>query len=218
MITVTAADGFKFQAFTAGDTNAPRALVVLQEIFGVNHHIRDVAERFAGYGYQVIAPALFDRASPGLELGYTEKDIASGLEARSKIPPEKTLLDIEACAQALAGKPIGIIGYCWGGSLAWVGATQTQLFKAASCWYGGQIVQTKDAVPHCPVQMHFGSEDHSIPMPDVESIKAAQKDVDIYVYQGAKHGFGCDQRPSFSPKDGELALLRSLTFFAEHLR
>lgn len=218
MITLTAADGHKFQAFEAGDVNAPRGLVVLQEIFGVNHHIRAVAERFAGHGYRVVAPALFDRVTPGIELGYTEKDVAAGLEARSKIPAEKTLLDIEASAMALAGRPIGIIGYCWGGSLAWAGATQTKLFKAASCWYGGQIVQTKEAYPACPVQMHFGSEDHGIPLQDVEAIKAAQPDVEVYVYPGAGHGFGCDQRPSYSPKDWELAFLRSLTFFAEHLR
>lgn len=219
MLTLTAADGHKFQAFEAGSINAPRGLVVLQEIFGVNQHIRDVAERLAGYGYRVLAPALFDRISPDIELGYDQAGIQAGLEARGKIPAAQTLMDIEATAAAFgAAKPIGIIGYCWGGSLAWVGATQTNLFKAASCWYGGQIVQTKEAKPNCPVQMHFGEVDHGIPLQDVEAIKAAQPDLDIYIYPGAQHGFGCDQRPSYSPKDCELATLRSLTFFAEHLR
>lgn len=219
MLSLTADDGHKFQAFEAGDNNAPRGLVVLQEIFGINNHIRSVAERFAGYGYRVLAPALFDRVTPDIELDYTQESIEAGLEARAKISPEKTLLDIEATVAAFgADKPIGVIGYCWGGSLAWVGATQTKRFKAASCWYGGQIIQTKDAKPNCPVQMHFGGEDHGIPLPDVEAIKAAQPGVDVYVYPGAQHGFGCDQRPSFNQKDWELAFLRSLTLFAEHLR
>ena len=218
-LTLTAVDGHKFQAFAAGDVNAARGLLVLQEIFGVNQHIRDVAERFAGCGYRVLAPALFDRATPGLELGYTPEGIAAGLEARAKIPPEQTLLDLQATAAAFApDQPVGIIGYCWGGSLAWVGATQTKLFKAANCWYGGQIIQAKDAKPNCPVQMHFAGEDHGIPLQDVDAIKAAQPDVEIYVYPGAQHGFGCDQRPSYSQQDWELAALRSLAFFAAHLR
>lgn len=219
MLTLTAADGHKFQAFEAGNKDASRALVVLQEIFGVNEHIRAVADRFAGYGYHVLAPALFDRVTPSLELDYTQEGIKAGLDARSKIPLEKTLLDIQATSAAFGnGKPVGIIGYCWGGTLAWVGATQTTLFKAASCWYGGQIVQSKDAKPNCPVQMHFGGEDHGIPLEDVKAIEAAQPDAGIYIYPGAQHGFGCDQRPSFSQKDWELAFLRSLTFFSEHLR
>lgn len=219
MLTLTAADGHEFQAFAAGDLNAPRALVVLQEIFGVNDHIRAVAERFASYGYRVLAPALFDRVTPGIELAYTQEGIADGLAARAKISPEKTLLDIQATASALGpNKPVGIIGYCWGGSLAWLGATQTNQFKAASCWYGGQIIETKDAKPNCPVQMHFGAEDHGIPLQDVEAIKAAQPNVEVYLYPKAQHGFGCDQRSSFSQKDWELAFLRSLTLFAEHLR
>jgi carboxymethylenebutenolidase len=126
--------------------------------------------------------------------------------------------DIEATAAALGDRPIGIIGYCWGGSLAWIGATQTQRFKAASGWYGGMIVQTRQAKPNCPVQLHFGAEDHGIPLTDVEAIKTAQPDVPVFVYPGAGHGFGCEDRASYSAKDAELAELRSLTFFAEHLR
>ncbi|MDE1896352.1 MAG: dienelactone hydrolase family protein [Rhodospirillales bacterium] len=218
MMTLTAADGHKFQAFEAGNVNAPRGLLVVQEIFGVNPHIREVAERLAGYGYRVLAPAIFDRVEPGMELDYSEAGVKAGLEARAKIPEEKTLLDLEATAAAFSGKPVGIIGYCWGGTLAWNGATQTKHFKAASCWYGAGIAATKTAKPNCPVQMHFGTEDHSIPLSDVEAIKAAQPSVDVFVYEGAQHGFGCDPRPSYSAKDWELAELRSLAFFAEHLR
>jgi carboxymethylenebutenolidase len=219
MMTLTAADGHKFQAFEAGNVNAPRGLVVVQEIFGVNAHIRKVAERLAGHGYRVLAPALFDRVSPGIELDYSPEGVQAGREARAKIPDDKALLDLQAAATAFGpGKPVGIIGYCWGGSLAWSGATQTRLFKAASCWYGGQIAQTKNAKPNCPVQMHFGTEDHGIPMSDVEAIKAAQPGADVFIYAGAQHGFGCEARASYSHKDWELAELRSLAFFAKHLR
>ncbi|MBU6449619.1 MAG: dienelactone hydrolase family protein [Rhodospirillales bacterium] len=218
MMTLTAADGHKFQAFEAGNVNAPRGLVVVQEIFGVNQHIRNVAERLAGYGYRVIAPAVFDRVEPGMELDYTDEGLKAGLEARAKIPEGKTLLDLEAAAAAFSGKKVGIIGYCWGGTLAWEAATQTDHFKAANCWYGGGIAAAKAAKPNCPVQMHFGSADHGIPLSDVEAIKAAQPGVDVFVYEGAEHGFGCEARASYSAKDWELAELRSLAFFAEHLR
>ncbi len=219
MMTLTAADGHKFRAFEAGNVNAPRGLVVVQEIFGVNQHIRNVAERLAGHGYRVLAPAMFDRVSPGIELDYSQDGITAGREARAKIADDKALLDIEATAAAFGpGKPVGIIGYCWGGTLAWDGATQTKLFKAASCWYGGGIAAKKSAKPNCPVQMHFGTEDHGIPLSDVEAIKAAQPGVEVYVYEGAQHGFGCEARASYSHKDWELAALRSLAFFAEHLR
>jgi carboxymethylenebutenolidase len=218
MMTLTAADGHKFRTFEAGNVNAPRALVVVQEIFGVNEHIRSVAERLAGYGYRVLAPAMFDRVGPDIELDYTEEGINAGREARAKISDEQALLDLEATADALAGKPVGIIGYCWGGTLAWDAATQTKRFRAASCWYGGGIAAKKAAKPNCPVQMHFGAEDHSIPMHDVEAIKAAQPGLEVLVYAGAQHGFGCEARASYSAKDWELAELRSLAFFAEHLR
>ncbi|WP_298224396.1 dienelactone hydrolase family protein [Acidocella sp.] len=218
MMMLTAADGHKFQVFEAGNVNAQRGLVVVQEIFGVNSHIRNVAERLAGFGYRVLAPAIFDRVEQEMELDYTEEGIKAGLDARAKIPEEKTLLDLEATAAAFAGKPVGIIGYCWGGTLAWSCATQTQLFKAASCWYGAGIAKKRDANPNCPVQMHFGTEDHSIPMSDIEAIRAAQPGVELFVYNGAQHGFGCEARASYSAKHWELAELRSLAFFAEHLR
>ncbi len=218
MMTLTAADGHKFRTFEAGNVNAPRALVVVQEIFGVNKHIRSVAERLAGYGYRVLAPAMFDRVGPDIELDYTEEGINAGREARAKISDEQALLDLEATADALACKPVGIIGYCWGGTLAWDAATQTKRFRAASCWYGGGIAAKKAAKPNCPVQMHFGALDKGIPMSDVEAIKAAQPGLEVLVYAGAQHGFGCEARASYSAKDWELAELRSLAFFAEHLR
>src|SRR5271154_5467534 len=218
MLKLTAADGHEFNAFEAGNVNAPRALVVVQEIFGVNAHMRLVSERLAGFGYRVLCPAIFDRAERDVELGYTPEDIQKGLAARAKIPEAATLLDIEAAAAAFGDQPVGIIGYCWGGSLAWVGATKSKRFKAASGWYGGGIAAQKDLTPNCPVQLHFGEEDHGIPLNDVEAIKQAQPGVEVFVYPGAQHGFGCEARASYSPKDCELAELRSLAFFAEHLR
>jgi carboxymethylenebutenolidase len=218
MLSLTAADGHPFSAFEAGNVNAPRGLVVVQEIFGVNGHMRAVSERLAGFGYRVLSPALFDRAEKGVELGYTADDVQKGLALRAQIPDAGVLADIEATAAAFGDKPVGIIGYCWGGSIAWVGATRSSRFKAAVGWYGGGIAALKDETPGCPVQLHFGAEDHGIPLSDVEAIKAAHPDVPVFVYEGAQHGFGCEERPSYSPKDCELAELRSLAFFAEHLR
>jgi carboxymethylenebutenolidase len=218
MLKLTAADGFEFAAFEAGNVNAPRGLVLLQEIFGVNAHIRNVAERLAGYGYRVLAPALFDRVQRGTELGYEAADMQAGIALRGQIAPEQTLLDIKAAAAALGGIPLGVIGYCWGGSLSWRAACKTELFSAASCWYGSEIIKEKDLVPNCPVQLHYGAADKSSPPEVIAAMRAAQPGIDIFDYAGADHGFGCEARGSFSRKDWELAELRSLTFFAEYLR
>jgi carboxymethylenebutenolidase len=218
MIELTAADGFKLGAYTAGPDGATAGLVVVQEIFGVNHHIRTVCDRFAADGYAVIAPALFDRAQPGVELGYDENGVKEGLALRAKVPEVSTMADIAAAAELLGLPSLGIVGYCWGGTIAWWGATRTETFKAASGWYGGGIAASKDAKPHCPVQLHFGAEDHGIPMTDVEAIRAAQPGVEVYVYEGAGHGFGCDERGSFNQDSYELARRRTLDFFGRHLR
>jgi carboxymethylenebutenolidase len=218
MLNLTAADGHHFNAFEAGNVNAPRGLIVVQEIFGVNDHMRLVAERLAGFGYRVLSPALFDRVEKHIELGYTPEDMKKGVALRAEIPEAATLADLDATAAAFGGKPVGIIGYCWGGTLAWLGATRTRHFKAAVGWYGGGIAATRDQTPNCPVQLHFGETDHGIPLSDVDAIKAAHPEVPVFVYPGAGHGFGCEARASYSHKDAELAELRSLAFFAEHLR
>ncbi len=216
-ITLTAADGHTLGAWQAGPDNATRGLVVVQEIFGVNQHIRNVCERFAAQGFAVVAPALFDRARPGVELGYTPQDIEAGRNLRGKIPDAAAMADIAAAARALGARPLGIVGYCWGGTISWWGATRTTQFKAASCWYGGGIAATRTETPHCPVQMHFGDQDGSIPLSDVEAIRAAQPKAEIYVYDGAGHGFGCDDRGSFNKAANDLAQQRTLAFFAAHL-
>jgi carboxymethylenebutenolidase len=216
-INLKAADGFTLSAYTAGSTSATKGIVVIQEIFGVNHHMRDMCDRFAAEGYAVCAPALFDRAEKGVELGYTQADIDKGRAYRMKLDDAKVIADVEAAAAQLGGKKLAIVGYCFGGTVAWWGATRTSKFAAASCWYGGGIAGTKDERPNCPVQMHFGEKDASIPMTDVEAIRAAQPKVETYVYMGAQHGFGCDERASFSKPDYELAQKRTLDFFAKHL-
>lgn len=216
-IDLKSADGFTLSAYTAGPANASKGIVVIQEIFGVNHHIRDMVDRFAAQGYAVIAPAVYDRVERGVQLGYTQADIDQGRGYRMKLDDTKLMQDVEAAANHLGGKKLAIVGYCFGGTVAWWGATRTRKFAASSCWYGGGIPGTKNESPNCPVQMHFGEKDASIPMTDVDQVKAAQPKAEIYVYAGAQHGFGCDERGSFSKPDYELAQKRTLDFFAKHL-
>jgi carboxymethylenebutenolidase len=218
MIELTAADGHRFAAYKVGPADATKALVVVQEIFGVNRHMRRVCDDFAKQGYQVIAPALFDRVERGVELGYAADDVARGRDLRAKVPADGPMLDVEAAAAALPkGAAKGIVGYCWGGTVAWWGATRSSSFKAACGWYGGGIAGTKDEKPNCPVELHFGSLDASIPMSDVDAIRAAQPGIAIFVYEGAGHGFGCEDRGSYKPDDAALAERRTLDFFARHL-
>ncbi len=216
-ITLTAADGHSFSAWADGPADAKHGLVIIQEIFGVNHHIRDVCAKFAAEGYRVIAPALFDRAERGVELGYTGDDVAAGVALRSKVKDADVMLDVAACAKELGDRSLGIVGYCWGGTIAWWGATRSTTFKAAVGWYGGGIAATRAETPNAAVQLHFGEQDHGIPLSDVELIKQAQPGVEVFVYEGAQHGFGCDERASFSPKDAALAQQRTLAFFVAQL-
>jgi carboxymethylenebutenolidase len=216
-IKLTAADGHTFSAYRAGAEGATMGLVVVQEIFGVNSHMRFASDALAQSGFAVVSPALFDRAEKDVELGYTQEDVQAGLALRAKITEEQVMLDIEAAAASLGTASVGIIGYCWGGTIAWWGATRSRSFKAAVGWYGGGIAATKTATLHCPVQLHFGAEDHGIALTDVDAIRAAQPGVEVYVYEGAGHGFGCEQRASFDQKSFDLAQNRSLDFFRKHL-
>ncbi len=218
MIELTAADGHTLGAYRTGPANATKALVVIQEIFGVNRHMRRVCDTFAAEGYAVIAPALFDRVERGVELGYEPADVKRGRDLRTPIDAHLTMMDVLAAAGALpAGVKRGLVGYCWGGTVAWHGATRSSAFAAACGWYGGGIVAAKDEVARCPVQLHFGEIDASIPMTDVAAIREAQPDVGVFVYPGAQHGFGCEERGSYSQADAERAQERTLRFFAQHL-
>ncbi|MBR0645172.1 dienelactone hydrolase family protein [Plastoroseomonas hellenica] len=218
MIELTAADGHRLGAYVAGPEDVKRALVIVQEIFGVNSHMRRVSDSFAAEGYRVICPALFDRVERGVELGYEPADVKRGRDLRAGVSEGAALLDILAAAGALpAGVKRGIVGYCWGGTVAWHGATRSSAFAAAVGWYGGGIAAAKEEVAHCPVQLHFGEKDASIPMTDVQAIRAAQPDVEVYVYPEAGHGFGCEQRGSYVEADANRAQERTLRFFAKHL-
>jgi carboxymethylenebutenolidase len=217
-VRLSAADGRSLSAYIAEPDDAACGLVVVQEIFGVNDHIRRVCETFAAQGYATVAPALFDRVQSGVDLGYSQEDVARGRGLRDKLKESEVIADIEAAADRLSGKKVGIVGYCFGGTVAWWAATRTGVFAAASCWYGGGIAAARAERPRCPVQMHFGEHDASIPLSDVDAIRAAQPEVEIYVYPGAKHGFGCEARESFSKPNYELAQERTLAFLARHLR
>jgi carboxymethylenebutenolidase len=216
MITLTAADGHSLQAYRAGPADASKSLVVVQEIFGVNSHMRHVCDAFAAEGYAVVAPALFDRVAPGTELGYAPDDVATGRTLRGRIADEAVMHDIEAAAAMLGGVR-GIVGYCWGGTVAWWGSTRSSSFKAAVGWYGGGIAGTRTETPHCPVQLHFGEKDSGIPLSDVELIREAQPAVEIFVYPGAQHGFGCNDRGSYDAASASLAQARTLSFLAKTL-
>lgn len=218
-VDLTAADGHTLSAWIEGPANASRALVMVQEIFGVNSHMRRLAGVYAAQGYRVVVPALFDRVSRGIELGYTTDDVARGRTLRSAVSDAHTLADIEAARAALpAGVPQGIIGYCWGGTIAWWGATKLTGFKAAVGYYGGGIAVTKDVVPNCPVQLHFGEQDSGIPMVDVRAIQAARPEVEVFVYEDAGHGFACEQRGSYVKPQAVIAEARSIEFLAKHVK
>jgi carboxymethylenebutenolidase len=193
--------------------------VVVQEIFGVNEHIRRVADGFADDGYYVIAPAIFDRDRPGIDLDYDAEGIAAGRASVEKIGIDAMLLDIEAAraAAASAGK-VGIVGYCLGGSLAWLASTRLRGFAAASCYYGGRIAPVAGEKPHCPVQMHFGDKDTSIPLSDVEKIRdnVPARLVEIFIY-AAGHAFNRDGNVAHEPNSAKLARERTLKLFGENV-
>ena len=223
--TLTAADGFTLLAYVAQPAGHPRAaVVVLQEIFGVNSHIREVADRFAAEGYLVVAPATFDRVKTGVELGYTEADMAAGFELKTAVdalPGAGVLPDIQAAidhaAHASGGK-VGIVGFCWGGLLTWKAACLLKGLSAAVPYYGGGITSEGEIArqPQCPVMAHFGDQDHWIPMEGIEAFKKAQPEVAVHVYP-ANHGFNCDQLASYNEAAATLARERSLAFLATKL-
>lgn len=216
--TLKASDGHEFAAYVAEPDGAPRGgIVLVQEIFGVNSHIRGVCDGFAADGYKVVAPALFDRIERGVETGYSPDEIAAARELKGRMDWDSPLLDIQAAAGALSGLKTGVIGYCWGGSLAWLAATRLDGFAAAVCYYGGQINDFRGESAKCPVMMHFGTEDASIPMDAVEAIRAAQTDAVIHIYEVAGHGFNCEQRGSYDAASAATARERTLAFLAKNI-
>ena len=214
----TAADGHGFSIYRAEPAGTPRgALVIVQEIFGVNIHIRAVCDDYAAEGYVAVAPALFDRVERSIELGYQTDDIAAGRAIREKISLKEALADVQAAASEAAGAGrIGVVGYCWGGTVAWVAATRSRTFAAAVSYYGGGVPELADEQPNCPVQLHFGEQDHAIPLSGVDRLKAAHPELPIHIYP-AGHGFNCDQRASYHAESARLARERTLAFLRAHV-
>ncbi|HXA92036.1 MAG TPA: dienelactone hydrolase family protein [Steroidobacteraceae bacterium] len=217
--TIMARDGHEFRAWLAAPPGAARgAVVIVQEIFGVNSHIRAVTDGYAAEGYVAIAPSLFDRVRKGIELGYTQPEVQEGFGYAQQLKPEQTLQDLGAALAVVkhAGR-VGMVGYCWGGKLTYMAACDLPI-ACGVAYYGGSTTQCLDKKPKCPMMYHFGAEDTHIPMSDVEKIKAANPQGIFHIYQGAGHGFNCDQRASYNPQAAALALARSVAFFAQHLR
>lgn len=220
-LKLTAEDGHIMDAYAAEPTNPNgNAVVIAQEIFGVNKHIRGVVDDYAREGYWAIAPALFDRVEPGIELGYDPPDMQKGIEIRSKISTEDAITDV-AAALAYAAKSVGgekrvaVVGYCWGGTLAWLAATRLSP-GAAVGYYGGQIRKYDKEEPECAVMLHFGKLDKHIPQSEIDDIQHRHPDVPIFVYD-AGHGFNCDMRADYEPQSAKLAKERTLEFLKKHL-
>ena len=218
-VQIRSADGFTLGAYQAMPSGTPSgAVVVIQEIFGVNSHIREVVDGYAADGFFAIAPQIFDRIERDIELGYEEADMGKGIElAFQKLDHALTAQDLQAAIEAASvhGK-VGVVGYCFGGLLTWRAACDLEGVSAASAYYGGGLANEADKTPRCPVMMHFGEKDAHIPMSDVEKVRAAQPEVEVYVYD-ADHGFNCDHRASYDAASAKLAKERTLAFFARHL-
>ena len=215
--TLMARDGHEFNAWLAAPEGTRRgAVVIAQEIFGVNRHIRAVADGYAADGYLVIAPCLFDRIRRGIELGYSPAESQEGRGYRMQIPREKTLLDMTACINVVkhAGR-VAVIGYCWGGTLAYFAACELPVACAVS-YYGGQIKDFLEKHPKRPVLYHFGEQDPHIPAADIEKIRAADPTGTIHLYP-ADHGFNCDERASYDAASARLARERTLGFLVAQL-
>jgi carboxymethylenebutenolidase len=225
MIELIAADGARIPAYEARPQGQPRgAVVVIQEIFGVNSHIRSVADGYAEQGYLAVAPACFHRAKPGVELGYSEADMGEGFGYKTAVealPAPGVLQDIQAAidhaANASGGK-VGIVGYCWGGLLTWRSACLLKGLSAAVPYYGGGMTTEAEVArkPSVPVLAHFAEIDKWIPMDGVVDFQTLHPEVRVYTYE-AHHGFNCDQRAAWHAPSAKLARERTLAFFAEHL-
>ena len=214
-----AVDGFAYGLYEAMPAQRPRGgIVVIQEIFGVNSHIRNVCDGYAAAGYAAIAPQIFDRVQRNVELGYEQQDMTRGIEiARGKLKMEQTLQDLQAAVDdARRFGKVGVVGYCFGGMLAWLSASDLTGVDAAVSYYGGGVASQVDKRPRCPVLMHFGAKDAHIPLTDVDKVRKAHPEVTIHVYD-ADHGFNCDHRASYDAAAAKLALSRSLEFFGKYV-
>jgi carboxymethylenebutenolidase len=219
MIELKAADGHKLAAYRAEPAGKPRGgVVVIQEIFGVNSHIKAVADGYAADGYLAIAPAMFDRLQRGYDTGYSQPEIQAGIEVMQKLDWKNTQLDVDAAVKeaAKAGK-VGIVGYCWGGTVSWVAASRASGLACSAPYYGGGMPGFINEKPKVPTMCHFGELDQSPTLEQSKAIAKAHPEITANFYPGAGHGFNCDQRGSYHAASAKLARQRTLEFFRKHL-
>jgi carboxymethylenebutenolidase len=217
-ITLKASDGHELSAYRADPTSKARGgVLVIQEIFGVNPHIRSVCDGYAAEGYIAIAPAIFDRVERGIETGYDPDAMRVAVGYVTKLKPGDVLRDLQAGIDELSkvGK-VGVVGYCYGGTMAWAAACRLERVAAVSCYYGGQIARQQDAVPKAPTMLHFGEQDAMIPITDIDKLRALHEGLPIYLYP-AGHGFNCEARASYHAESAKLAKQRTLELFAKHV-
>lgn len=218
-ISLTASDGATVGGYLATPSGTPKGgLIVVMEIFGVNHHIRAVTDKFAKDGYLALAPVFFDRIRKGIELGYTADAIQEGRNHVMALGLDKALLDVQSALDELhrrGTKKVGITGFCWGGTVTWLSACRLGV-DAAVGYYGGGIHNARNEKPKCPTMLHFGDQDQAIPMTHVEELRSLHAGVPIHDYP-AGHGFHCDERASYHPESAKTAYGRTLEFFGKHV-
>jgi carboxymethylenebutenolidase len=219
-LTLTAADQHKLGAYRADPVGTPKGgMVVIQEIFGVNHHIRAVCDRLAALGYVAVAPAVFDRFVRDFESGYTPDEIAHARSYLGNLNWDHMTTDMSATVAELKGVgPLGIVGFCMGGTAAFLAACRIPRLSAAVSFYGGMIAKFADEKPKCALQMHFGEKDEGIPLSTVEEIKKKQPQAETYIYPDAPHGFYCDERAAYRKDAADLAWSRTKEFLAKNMK
>lgn len=213
---VGADDGHQLDVYVAEPKTKPRGVVmVLQEIFGVNAHIREVCDRFSEAGYLAVAPALFDRQERNYQVGYEEKDMARSKALMQNLDFDKACHDMAAVITEF-GKhgPVTAVGFCLGGSLAYLVACREQRLAGSVCYYGRLIPEFADESPQCPTILHFGETDHTIPLESVDLVREKQPELPVYLYP-AGHGFNCDHRGAYHEESARLAWSRTLAFLQQ---
>jgi carboxymethylenebutenolidase len=219
-LSLTASDGHTLGAYRADPAGAAKGgIIVIQEIFGVNSHIRNVTDRFAAEGYVAIAPALFDRQERDFECGYSPDEVANARKFIANPDWDAMLRDTQAAIDAIGSAgPLAVVGYCMGGSIAFLAATRLSGLTAAVGYYGGAIARNADEKPKVPVQLHFGALDQGIPLSDVEIIRQKRPEIEVHIYDEAGHGFGCDERSAYHKPSSDLAWSRTRNFLTRHLK
>jgi carboxymethylenebutenolidase len=220
-----AADGHELKGYVAmPDGQAIGGVVVVQEIFGVNKSIQSVADAFAKNGFVAVAPAIFDRYERDLELGYEGEDLQKAFGLYGKLNLDTVLLDVAAAfqeAKAQSGKGVAVMGFCYGGLTSWAAATRSKAIGIdPTCtvgYYAGGVGSIAQEEPTCPVMLHFGGADSHIGPDQVEAVRTAHPEVEIHLYDGAKHGFANFMRAEYHPEAAVLAGERTLAFLKKNV-